>query len=654
MFADQSDGGRHFFRYLHVDGDVVYVGAMEHIYRLNADNISQTDRQYLKSKPLPPRQADKELCDPKQENSDFECRNHIRSMVLYNNQIHACGTGAYFPMYFTLNSNLEPVDVFPPKDRNTGIMRCPYGPGDSYVSLDVERGNPGSIQATYSGTILRAYQTDYVIYRPPLYRGSTRVFTEVKTDSRNDHWLNEVTFIAAFESQEYVFFFFKEIGLELESCRGGERKVISRVARICKSDMGGSRNILEKEWTTFTKARLNCSLNGEDYFDDLQDIKKEGDRYFATFWRSHGYANGTAVCIYQEADINDAFEGSFKEYEDGDWSEVPDNRVPSPRPGACSNDSRRLPSDTQYFIKSHPLMMDVVQQQTAKPLYHANNVFYSKLVVHKVFSHSNNMYYLLFMVTGNTIHKLVIRGDISSANSKMVAKWKISDKPNFEIRSIVYSNGYLYITTDEEVLQINTELCDQYYTCTDCVQDPQCGWNQLSQKCENFRTGLFQDVFAHPMDVCKTTGSCYDGPQSIAVKVPGDPLHLVCESRFCIPQDPIVWYYKGRSSERMITIDDRKYILSERNGLIVMSANQTDEGQYICVSNGTWLAAYNITVPGCQHDDPECLWQEEFRNWCNAFSSYKEEFNNWLCVKNECFSSTECPKATVPKCSLHP
>ena len=50
-------------------------------------------------------------------------------------------------------------------------------------------------------------------------------------------------------------------------------------------------------------------------------------------------------------------------------------------------------------------------------------------------------------------------------------------------------NGYLYVTTDEEVLQINTELCDQYYTCTDCVQDPQCGWNQLTQKCESYRTG---------------------------------------------------------------------------------------------------------------------------------------------------------------------
>lgn len=189
-----------------------------------------------------------------------------------------------------------------------------------------------------------------------------------------------------------------------------------------------------------------------------------------------GYANGTAVCIYQETDIDKAFQGSFQEYDNGDWSEVPDNRVPRPRPGACTNDSRNLPSDTQYFIKSHPLMTDVVQQQTGQPLYHANNIFYSKLVVHKVFSQNTNMYYILFMVTGlyfwfasnskdhrlsqlsmnrplenskkiqtcilfagNYIHKVVIKGDIISDSSKMVAKWKISEKENIFVWTMAYS-----------------------------------------------------------------------------------------------------------------------------------------------------------------------------------------------------------------------
>ncbi len=50
--------------------------------------------------------------------------------------------------------------------------------------------------------------------------------------------------------------------------------VYSRVARICKNDMGGSQRVLEKHWTSFVKARLNCSVPGESffYFDVLQAI----------------------------------------------------------------------------------------------------------------------------------------------------------------------------------------------------------------------------------------------------------------------------------------------------------------------------------------------------------------------------------------------
>jgi hypothetical protein len=50
--------------------------------------------------------------------------------------------------------------------------------------------------------------------------------------------------------------------------------VYSRVARICKNDVGGSQRVLEKHWTSFVKARLNCSVPGESffYFDVLQSI----------------------------------------------------------------------------------------------------------------------------------------------------------------------------------------------------------------------------------------------------------------------------------------------------------------------------------------------------------------------------------------------
>lgn len=47
--------------------------------------------------------------------------------------------------------------------------------------------------------------------------------------------------------------------------------IYSRVARICKSDRGGNR-ILDGVWTSFFKARLNCSVPGEFpfYFDEIR------------------------------------------------------------------------------------------------------------------------------------------------------------------------------------------------------------------------------------------------------------------------------------------------------------------------------------------------------------------------------------------------
>ena len=53
------------------------------------------------------------------------------------------------------------------------------------------------------------------------------------------------------------------------------KSVFSRVARVCKNDVGGTRS-LNAKWTSFLKARLNCSVPGNYpfYFDEIQDISK--------------------------------------------------------------------------------------------------------------------------------------------------------------------------------------------------------------------------------------------------------------------------------------------------------------------------------------------------------------------------------------------
>lgn len=64
------------------------------------------------------------------------------------------------------------------------------------------------------------------------------------------------------------------------------QRVYSRIARMCKNDVGG-QTMLRDNWTTFIKARLNCSLPGDYpfYFDEIQGMTYLPDEglVYATF-----------------------------------------------------------------------------------------------------------------------------------------------------------------------------------------------------------------------------------------------------------------------------------------------------------------------------------------------------------------------------------
>jgi len=78
----------------------------------------------------------------------------------------------------------------------------------------------------------------------------------------------EPHFVSAYAIGLFTFFFLRERSVE-PACG----QVLSRVARVCQNDVGG-RFLLEDTWTTFMKARLNCSRPGEGdapfYYDELQ------------------------------------------------------------------------------------------------------------------------------------------------------------------------------------------------------------------------------------------------------------------------------------------------------------------------------------------------------------------------------------------------
>lgn len=73
--------------------------------------------------------------------------------------------------------------------------------------------------------------------------------------------------MSAYEIGQFAYFFLRETAVE-NDCG---KVAFSRVARVCQNDVGG-RFLLEDTWTTFVKARLNCSRSGEIpfYYNELQ------------------------------------------------------------------------------------------------------------------------------------------------------------------------------------------------------------------------------------------------------------------------------------------------------------------------------------------------------------------------------------------------
>lgn len=91
---------------------------------------------------------------------------------------------------------------------------------------------------------------------------------------------------------------------------------------------------------------------------------------YGTFTTPVNSISGSAVCAFSLQDIADTFAGNFKEQSamNSNWLPVQDTKVPDPRPGQCTNDSRTLPDLTLNFINTHSLMDESVSSFFGQPI----------------------------------------------------------------------------------------------------------------------------------------------------------------------------------------------------------------------------------------------------------------------------------------------
>ncbi|XP_023230473.1 semaphorin-1A-like [Centruroides sculpturatus] len=298
--------------------------------------------------------------------------------------------------------------------------------------------------------------------------------------------------------------------------------VYSRVARVCTKDQGdGTSGVKGKQWTSFLKSRLNCSIPGNFpfYFDEIQSTthivegtygEEKAQLLYAVFTTPQNSLTGSAVCAFRLQDIQRTFDGDFKGQKDKDsnWLPVPSADVPMPRPGTCVNNSKTLPAQTIQFIHKHTLMDQAVPAFWQYPV--VVHTGYSYRLTHiavdpQIETADGKKYDVLFIGTDNGKVIKALNAGSANANGKVIpviieeiqvfsSKTPIT---NLLVYHTLYNNR-LMVVSHREIVTIPLHNCKQRArTCRDCVglQDPYCAWEKTQKKCTSSRSRFWKSDF---------------------------------------------------------------------------------------------------------------------------------------------------------------
>ncbi|RXN22469.1 semaphorin-6D-like isoform X1 [Labeo rohita] len=474
MFNNETERlGLDYQRMIRIQ-QMLYIAARDHVFVVN---LTTAVDKIIPQQILTWRSTDVSKCTVRGRNSD-ECYNYIKVLVPRNDEtLFACGTNALNPACRNYRlSTLEQVG-----QELLGQARCPFESRQSNVG----------------------------------------VFAE-------PHFLH------ALEYGNYVYFFFSEIAVEHT---GAGKVVYSRVARVCKNDSGGSTRVLDRYWTSFLKARLNCSVPGDTffYFDVLQSLTNvlqinQRPAVVGVFTTQINSIPGSAVCGFYLDDIERVFNGRFKEQKNSDsmWTPVPEEHVPKPRPGSCAGEgsassyssSVQFPDSVLSFIKTHPLMDESVPSVNSQPLITSTTSRYklTQIVVDTAAGpHKNRTVVFLGSEEGRVLKILTGTQANSSHDSRLLEDIDVFNPTRCSGERRVLGleldkeHHALFVAFSSCIIRVPLSRCAQHATCKrHCLHthDPYCIWlrtGRCADVAPGFKAGFEQDIDgdqSHPFDTC--------------------------------------------------------------------------------------------------------------------------------------------------------
>ncbi|OQV16107.1 Semaphorin-2A [Hypsibius exemplaris] len=651
--------GKLHYRTFSLDGhsNTLFVGAMNHLFKLNLENINSSSCHTPKFEP-----DFRRRCESIGKSRHYHCQNHIRVVqpLLKGQYLYICGTNAFRPKDWIVHAgNLSEVQGYSFPGIGDGIAKCPFDPDDNSTAVWVENGNPGNYPALYSGTVADVSKADHLIFRSDLYDSrSTVAHPYLRSIEYDTKWLNGPNFVGSFEIGDYVYFFFRETAIEYANVG---KNIYSRVARVCKKDTGG-RNVLEQNWSTYVKARLNCSIPGEYpfYFNSIQSIVKADTprtssttTFYATFTSSLNSAaadlfEGSAICAFSLEDIERAFNGRFKEQTSvsSAWLPVLKSDVPEPRPGRCVEDTKLLPDNVLTFIKNHPIMDSAVTPQHQRTLFYKRDMVLTKLAVVQTIAEGYE--YSVFFAGSNTgvVHKIIHWYDAIKQEvvSRIIDVW--DDMHGEAIRSMVVSPDHrsLYVSSDSQVLQYSMASCKNYGACAQCTKDPFCVWSRVNHKCQDISEiseslkwrpdpNFLQDVREERLQVCE---ECVVWQNQTAFV--GQTVTLSCPFRQnALVEGPQVLTWSHNKS-RVLIGQKNDRVFRTNSGLLITNVKASDAGSYEVFLGHQIMCRFKVLIDqeSCQAPRSEVDYKKVYREWCDEFQKYKVQMQTWQKNKKAC------------------
>uniref|UniRef100_A0A183C4S7 Semaphorin-1A n=1 Tax=Globodera pallida TaxID=36090 RepID=A0A183C4S7_GLOPA len=348
------------FLLIDANANSILVGARDALFNLSSTKLESRHSIHWKA----PGQTIEE-CHMKGK-SESECHNFIRvASQLSNGQVLVCGTHAFSPQCREYEFS-QAESRFVERSQFNGQGISPYDPRQNATFAYSDEMN-----AIFIGAISDFSATDPLIYRRKLSKGET-----MRTQ-KDDRVLDDPHFVGSFVYRTFVYFWYRERAADAQD-NNREAQYYARVGRVCADDPGGPSPAQDR-WSSFLKARLNCSIPGETapfYFNEIQAISApvpvEGGMdavVYAVFQTARALPM-SAICSFRMSQIDAIFDhGRFKTQRTASSLWTPFQKFyqnPDERPGRCVDDSKRL-SDL-VMISKYPFMYDPIPSVGNRPL----------------------------------------------------------------------------------------------------------------------------------------------------------------------------------------------------------------------------------------------------------------------------------------------